>query len=1274
LYLKKILLITLVLFLFQPVETDAQFQLVGNATTTSSECSAAVTTYALTTNTGNEGGEIWNATQVNLNQRFDIQFQMFLGTKAYSAGADGICFAFQQQSTSAGSVGGGLGYGGITPSVAVEFDTYQNGWDPAFCHTAIEKNGDVNHTDGSGNNLAGPVQLDPANPNLPDGNWHNIEISWDPISKTISVYYDCSLRVTYTGDIINDPTIFNGNPNVYWGFTAGTGGAENRQEVCVTYSLLNDLRDTLVCAGSPVTLTSTGGTSYSWAPPAGLNTTAGASVIATPNITTTYTVSITNSCGIITKDSAVIRVSNTALTPSSTTATCGNPNGTASVTAAGGIIPYTFSWTGGQTTTTATALASGTYTVTSKDSLGCMATATTVVAGTPPLRDSIVSFTNVSVACGANGTALAGVKGGGGTYTYSWNSTPVQTNAQATNLGAGNYTVTVTDNNLCNATATVAIAQPGALTASIASTTNASCNGVGANNGSATASVTGGNGPYTYSWNNGETGIKDTLLTAGSYTVSVTDANGCTVKAVATITQPGALRDSIVKTTNVLCFGQSNGTAVDGVKGGTSPYSYAWNTAPAQTTSTATALATGTYTVVVTDAGGCKDSTTAIIKQPNALELTASPFAATCNGACNGSATVLPSGGTGVYTYLWSNATSATTANVTGLCAGTYSVVVTDENGCIHDTTNLVVTQPPALVLTKTAPVAAFCNQADGSDNVTIAGGTPPYVYAWSNGQTSTSLTGVKPGSYCFGVQDANKCQDSICVIIPNTPGVVANIVSTTSVTCNGGTNGSITGGTTGGTGPFTYSWSTVPAQTSITATTLGAGTYTFTVTDGGTGCQSTATTTVTQPALVVATPGPAQTICISKSANITVTAVGGTAPYTYTWAPGGMTGSPATPAPSPTVTTTYTITTADVNSCPGATVTVVVNVDPALSVTTGTPVAICPGGTTTVTATAKGGNGNYNYTWLPGNTTGQTATVSPATTGYYTVIASDGCTAPDAVDSMEVIVDPLPVIAFSADTTNGCYPVCVTFTDHSTIASGGLKSWDWSFGDGNSSVQDTPKHCYTIPGAYTVSVTVTSDSGCHSSLTQNNMITVYDHPHTNFSDSPQPTDITSPTINFTDQTTDLYGITNWLWNFGDPVDPNDLSFSKDTLHTYSDTGVYCIKLIDINKHGCVDSITHCIVIDALFTFYIPDAFTPNADGVNDVFGPKGTYFTTFEMYIFDRWGQEIYFTNDITKGWKGSYYNGSTIAQQDTYIYVIKVNDFRGTQHSYTGKVTLLK
>ena len=173
--MKKLLIPVIIFSILLPFGLKAQFVLNGNASTTSSECSAMVPTYLLTPQKKNQGGQIWYTTQVSLANKFDIQFQMFLGTQCYTCGgADGICFVFQQLSTGAGSAGGGLGYSWYSPRMAVEFDTYQNGSDPAFCHTAIEKNGDVNHTDGSGNNLAGPVQLDPGNPNIPDGNWHNI--------------------------------------------------------------------------------------------------------------------------------------------------------------------------------------------------------------------------------------------------------------------------------------------------------------------------------------------------------------------------------------------------------------------------------------------------------------------------------------------------------------------------------------------------------------------------------------------------------------------------------------------------------------------------------------------------------------------------------------------------------------------------------------------------------------------------------------------------------------------------------------------------------------------------------------------------------------------------------------------------------------------------------------------------------------------------------------------------------------------------------------------
>jgi gliding motility-associated-like protein len=350
--------------------------------------------------------------------------------------------------------------------------------------------------------------------------------------------------------------------------------------------------------------------------------------------------------------------------------------------------------------------------------------------------------------------------------------------------------------------------------------------------------------------------------------------------------------------------------------------------------------------------------------------------------------------------------------------------------------------------------------------------------------------------------------------------------------------------------------------------------------------------------------------------------------------------------------------------------VTIIVN--PPLSVVVGNPQATCPGGSVTITATAAGGDGVYTYTWQPGNEVGQTVTVVPTATGYYTVTVNDNCGTPVAIDSVLVTVDPLPKVSFTADSMSGCSPLCVTFKDLTTITSGGLKSWSWNFGDSNTSTSENPHHCYPNSGSYTVSLTVTSDSGCNSILTVPKMITVYSHPVAAFELGPQPAYVTNPTINFTDQSTDAYGLAAWSWSFGDPADGT--SNKQNPTYTYADTGNYCATLVVTNIHGCTDSITHCLVISPEFTIYIPNAFTPNGDGLNDVFQPKGEFVKNYNMYIFDRWGMMIFHTDDFNKGWNGCVNGGTRICQEDTYVYVIEVTDGTGKQHKYIGKVTLLQ
>lgn len=871
------------------------------------------------------------------------------------------------------------------------------------------------------------------------------------------------------------------------------------------------------------------------------------------------------------------------------------------------------------------------------------------------------SFTFNSTSSPNGGTAITG-------YTWEWgDGTPNGTTATATHTFANGSKDTVTL-VVTNGTCTDSIKEPITISAPVVpviTATPAIC--YDSNGTITTAGTSGGNQPYTYLWSNNST-TSSISAKAGSYTVTITDADNCTATATAVITQPTQLRDSITSVVNELCFGASTGSITVGVKGGTPTYTYNW-TPGGQTSNSATGLAAGGYSVTVTDANGCKATANGNITQPTELVVTANSFSVTCNGACNGQLVSIPSGGTSPYAYLWSN--GATSAGVLKMCPGTYSLQVTDANGCVKDTTGLIITEPTAITNSFTT-ATAHCSQADGGACVTVGGGTPAYTYIWNNGATSSCLSNVLPASYTVIITDANKCNDTASIVVPNIPGDTAVITATTNVTCNGGNNGTATGDGKGLNPPFTYLWAP-GGQTTQTATNLIAGTYTVTVTDA-VGCTSTAVATITQPALVTMIVNTPPAICIGQSATLTATGSGGTPGYTYTWSTGATGPSISV---SPVVTTSYTVKIVDANNCPGDSQVVSVTVHPPLSITVTPNKAVCPGGSVNLTATGKGGDGTYTYTWTPPSglnpASGATVTCTPTATTEYTVIVNDNCGTPSALDSVLVTINPLPNVSFSADTLNGCTPLCTTFTNATTVAGGGAISYVWSFGDGSTSAQADTLYCYQNPGVYTVGLTAISDSGCVDSLVKPNYITAYSHPVAAFTYNPQPAYILNPTINFIDESTDAYGIKDWLWEFGDPTDGT--STTQNPGYTYADTGTYCPMLYIVNKHSCVDSIQHCLVISPYFTFYIPNAFTPNGNGLNDVFLPKGTFVCDFKMYIFDRWGEQLFFTSNLEQGWNGMVQGSTAMAQEDTYIYMIEVVDcVEHKKHQYLGRVSIIK
>ena len=811
------------------------------------------------------------------------------------------------------------------------------------------------------------------------------------------------------------------------------------------------------------TVAPTGGTpsyTYSWAPSGGTAAT------ATGLAAGTYTVTVTDANACQTTRTFTITQPSTALSAAtgggSTNVSCnGGSNGTATVAPTGGTGAYTYSWApSGGTAATATGLAAGTYTVTVTDANNCQATRTfTITQPASALNTTAGSKTDVSCNGGANGTATVSPTGGTGPYTYSW-APSGGTNATATGLAVGVYTVTVTDANGCQGIKSFTITQPTALTLSAGTQNNVSCNG--GSNGTAKVNVSGGTPSYTYSWApSGGTAATATGLAAGTYTVTVTDANACQKTLSFTITEPTALVATAGTQNNVSCNGGSNGTATVVVTGGTPSYTYSW--APSGgTAATATGLAAGTYTVTVTDANNCQTTQSFTITQPTALVATASAQTnVLCNGSATGSATVSATGGTGAYTYSWSPS-GGTAATATGLAAGTYTVTVTDANNC-QTTQSFTITQPAAFSVT-TIRTDILCNGgATGSAGVVVSGATGPYTYSWApSGGTAATATGLAAGTYTVTITDANLCQTTRSFTITQPPALVLTPVQT-NVSCNGGTNGTATVSVTGGTGAYTYSWAP-SGGTAATATGLAAGTYTVTVTDANL-CTKTQSFTITQPTVLVATASAQTNVSCNGGTNgsATVAVTGGTGAYTYSWSPTGGTAATA----SGLAVGTYTVTVKDANLCQ-TTQSFTITQPSALSITSSQTNALCNGSATgTATVTVSGGTGTYTYSWAPSGGTAATATGLVAGTYTVTVTDANGCTKTQSF----TITQPMLLSASSSQTSIACNGGATGMASINPTGGTAPYTYLWSTGATTSGITAL------VAGNY--SVTATDANGC---------------------------------------------------------------------------------------------------------------------------------------------------------------------------------------------------
>ncbi|NNE14268.1 MAG: DUF11 domain-containing protein, partial [Saprospiraceae bacterium] len=626
----------------------------------------------------------------------------------------------------------------------------------------------------------------------------------------------------------------------------------------------------------------------------------------------TYFVTVTDSRGCSSTCSVIINEPAEVLSCSSvedSPVICsGESNGVATVTPTGGNGGYIYNWDNGENTQQATALNAGIHIVTVTDFRGCSTTCS-VIINQPAADLTCTTIEDSPVVCHgeSNGIATVTPAGGNGGYIYNWDNG--ENTQQATALNAGIHIVTVTDFKGCTSSCSVTINEPAdAVSCTVVEDSSVVCNGE--SNGRATVTPFGGNGVYTYLWDNSETTQQATSLNAGIHTVTVTDSNGCTSSCSVTINQPESVLCTVIEDSPVICNGESNGIATVTPYGGNGMFTYLWDNA--EITQQATALDAGLHTVTVTDSNGCTSSCSVTINEPSEIifctVIEDSPVI--CHGESNGIATVTPTGGNGSYTYIWDN--GEITQQAIALNEGLHVVTVTDIMGCFT-TCSVMINQPSAPMSCTTvedSPLTCY-GGSNGVATVTPAGGNGGYTYVWDNGETTQQATALNGGIHFVTVTDFKGCTSSCSVnIFEPALDIFCTIVEDSPVVCNGESNGVASVMPSGGTGGYTYTWDN--GETTQQAIALDAGLHIVTVTDSR-GCTTTCSIDINDPSILTCTVMEDPPLYCNNVFNgvATVTPMGGNGGYTYIWDNGETTQQASTLTPG-----NHSVTVTDSNGC----------------------------------------------------------------------------------------------------------------------------------------------------------------------------------------------------------------------------------------------------------------------------------------------------------------------------------------------------------------------
>ncbi len=873
----------------------------------------------------------------------------------------------------------------------------------------------------------------------------------------------------------------------------------------------------------------------------------------------------------------------------------------------------------------------------------------------------------------------------GGSITYSWAPTtglsnPNILNPTVTSSVTREYFLTYSTSCGCSLVDSVTI-NVAPMTPPAAQLTDPTC---GLSDGEIYIPNPGGNHPLTYSIDSGATFVTDSIFTGlplGFYYLQVMDSAGCVTEVVPdTLVNPGApVIDSIV-TANVSCFQAQDGLIDIFSSGGTAPITYSIDSVTFFPFSTFNGLPAGDYVVVVEDDSSCQTLPVDINITSNSQILIDSVYFSNldCFEDYTGDIQIFGSGGTAPLTYsIDSGATYQASPAFDSLLAGDYFLTIRDDNGCEITPQYQVISQPASfnLLLTTTDDT---CFQACGGQAVAqLTGGVTPYTYNWNGygGNVPTSNNLCAGNNYLFSATDSNGCQVDTGYAIIEPSQLVIDSINTRDLTCNGSDDGLVRIYVSGGTAPYSYSLDGgLTTQPTREFNSLSIGTFNILVTDAN-GCQVTGQVVITEPTLVEVTATISQTtICVSNCVNISAPATGGNGgPYNYYWNQGLDSNEVQNVCPSEN--TTYSVYAEDVMGCASNVELITVNLHDSLRVDAGPDIEICPEEEVTLGAAATGGDGNgFRYSWSPlaavSDPFSANPTTQPTATTTYEIRVTDNCGSPAAIDSVTVIVNPLPTVDFyGEDTLAGCEPFDVNLISTSSPQ----QFARWTIGDDISAsgfvadISDLPD------GVYDVKLEVTTPAGCRDVLTKQNYLTVYPIPDANFEASPQPTTVFDTRISFNDLSTG--NVVDWTWDFA------GLNVSKDRNPNYqfpADTGEYGVNLNVSTVRGCEHDTTIIVRIGAEYNLYIPNSFTPNGDGLNDVFSPVGLGVDpdAYSIYIYNRWGELIYEAKTLNRAWDGRIMNSDQMAAIGSYVWKVVANDYTNDseRNEYTGYINVIR